>query len=192
MSTNIGFPSLNVFDRKIYKNDYGMKDYQLDFLERIVPVARNVQQQTYLKARDLNPPIESPCGIFASLVIGFAIATSKWGSHPVVQPKVESGGKKYNGNNLCCIVADQAYLRVQKGVPINDKVFKGYASENAFAVDLADMFTYKGDFQCELGAKSLSEQINIFAVRDANPTIFVERIAGYIKHYAFDSFDVHR
>lgn len=110
-----------------------------DFLNKVIPLARQISDWTRDKAIFIRKKIVSP--ILPSVVVADIVIQSGWGSHPLSQPHFN---KKY-ANNLTLMEADdfwQGRVHVLKTENGADKEYRAYQDWIHFATDYSDMIIF--------------------------------------------------
>ena len=155
---------------------------QKNFLERVIPWGKYIQEQTRRKALALR---SLPCrhGMFASIAISDILVQSNWGAHPLALQKY----KNKLSNNLAMIEVGNSSTK-QK-VKYEGKEFKLFDDWEHFAVGYSDHIVFSGKYDDMLCSTNLYQQQLIYGVRKNNLEAYNERIFILTSLYRLEEFD---
>lgn len=156
---------------------------QKDFLYKVIPLARLIQEWTRSKAHFMR--LASPCGLKASLTIAEIIIASEWGNHPVAQPVYE---RKYS-NNLMLLEAGEHW----KGKTHKHKntKYRAYKNWSEFAVDYSDHKVFTREHDATLLATKVIDQINLTSLTKGTTIEYNKEIITIINSLGLLEFDVY-
>jgi hypothetical protein len=155
---------------------------QQDFLVKVVPLARKIQEWTLFKSSFLN--IKCPEGILASITIADIILSSEWGTHPIARPEFNN---KYS-NNLCLNKAGESWKG--KFHIYKDQKYRAYKDWRDFGINLSDDYCFSRDYDHVLGYSREEDQINALSVLKADHKQYAKVISLIVEYYFLSEFNV--
>jgi len=163
-------------------NRSSLTDSQKEFFRNLVPLASLIQDWSQSKAQFLN--IDSPVGIFPSLVMADIITASDCGEHPISKAKY---GSRYS-NNLSLLKSDK-YWSGKSHTYSDGVVYRSYSDWRAFAVDYTDYLCFNSQYRDLLLSKNLLDQINIKSLEKINSSSYNSILISTIKSLGLEEFD---
>lgn len=159
---------------------------QQEFLLKIVPIGKYIQEQTFGKAQIKG---YYAAGMLTSVASAEIIYQSKWGQHPISQHrfKEEKGKTSKYANNLALLESNQFW----KGSTVlhESKEYRGYKNWMEFAVNYTDYLVFSGDFKSFLQCPTVQGQVAILSLTKNNPKEYNGEILNLIKLLELTEFD---
>lgn len=155
---------------------------QKEFLERVIPWAKFIQDQTQAKAHVFKN-IPSPFGIYASVVLADIIVKSNWGEHPLSQPTY----KRKAANNLCLLEATPEWSNEQ--IKYEGTEFKLFENFESFSIHYSDLIIFSGNFKPLLDTASLEKQTQLMGLYNHSLESYNERLNIIISSFGLREFD---
>jgi hypothetical protein len=167
----------------------GLSTEEATFLERVIPVGPAVQAQTVAKCQDRDVPIETATGMYASFIIAYCLHRSRWGKHPVAQPKIKQGEKQVNGNNFGLVNTDSSWDRFRATIKYRGSIYKSYRDVGDFICDMSDTFAWRYNYTNEIAAPTVTLQVQVFARRSNRPVWLQQSLLKLISDFRLFEFD---
>lgn len=163
-------------DFKRYKRSE-LTQPQRDFLQKLVPFAREVQRQTYEKA--IAAGLNCKLGLSTSIVMVECILKSNWGKHEIAKKE----------NNLCLLEKGEFWRN--KFAMFNRKAYRSYDSWLDFTLDLSDeiTFTELATFKDTLEAYNLNKQLDVYPGLNTKIKGYNVIVEDFIEKYGLWEFD---
>lgn len=156
---------------------------QKDFLYKVIPLARLIQEWTRSKAHFIR--LGSQGGLKASVTIAEIISVSNWGTHPIAQPNYE---RKYS-NNLILLEAGEQWKG--KTHSHSGRKYRAYKNWSEFAVDYSDHKVFTREFDSILLASQPIDQIKLISLTKASTIDYNKEIITIINSLGLLEFDVY-
>jgi uncharacterized FlgJ-related protein len=148
-----------------------------EFLQKLVPFAELISSQ--IKEKSDFYGINSPFGIFPSLIIAMIVIRTNWGEVKQV--------KKLN--NLMCLLSDESWKG--KTELIEGKKYRSYQSWLDFSIDFSDYVTFfkSKEYTDILLRSSYQEQLDKIANINDSGTLIYANIESIVIKYGLWEFD---
>jgi flagellum-specific peptidoglycan hydrolase FlgJ len=153
-----------------------------DFIKKIVPWARLINEWTIYKADFAL--INSPRGIFTSLVLADIILMSEWGTHPVSRSEYQNG----YSNNLSLLKSNEYWDGKKR--TYNNIEYKAFKDWESYAIEASDYLTFSRQFDDLLREKSLNNQIELYSKFKEYPESYCDNIELLIRFYSLTKYDI--
>jgi len=163
-------------------NRNSLTKHQKEFLEKLIPWARFIQEQTRIKA-NVFKKIKSPHGIFAGLVIADIIYYSNWGEHPLAQEKY----RNKLSNNLALLEANDYWSG--KSIKYENQDYKLFNDWENFSIHYSDLIVFSGWYSELLKCSRFDEQIFILSLIKPNPVYYNETVKKLIESFNLGEFN---
>lgn len=163
-------------DPKRYKRAE-LSEEQFEFLARLMPFARLIQEMSVEKCRFVRLP--TTMGLAASIAMADIILKSDWGRHAAARKE----------NNLGLLKKTEYWKG--RSAEIGGVCYRSYSSWLDFSIDLTDELTFyeRRKYESLLLATNLDEQLDRFQILFPSTTTSDGRIEDVIERYGLLEFD---
>ena len=158
------------------KANYKLAKEQKDFLLKLVPFSRFIQDQTKEKTDFFN--IYSPLGLKASIFLGYSIIQTNWGAHEITLY-----------NNLLLLEKDERWKG--KVIELEDKVYKKFSNWHEFCSYYTDLLIFQCEFREAFAQDTFEGQLKAFIPASKLPSDYYEKIYQLVLDYNLDEFDLY-
>lgn len=154
---------------------------QRDFLERLIPWSKFVQDQTAIKAQFFKRIKSS--GLLPSVFLSDVIIQSNWGIHPLAQPFY----KHKAANNLSLMEATPDWSR--RKIKFEGKEYKLFDTWETFSLYYSDHVVFSGQFANLLSTAVIENQTQLLGLYRSELEAYNERMNVIISTFRLDEFD---
>lgn len=152
-----------------------------DFLVKLVPLARKIQEWTLMKADFLGTPC--PRGVLTSITLADILYRSEWGAHPLCKPEHNN---RYS-NNLSLLEAGQHWKgRVQE---YEGKRYRSYKDWRECGLDISDDLTFSRSYDIVLACAWEKDQIKAMSLHRPNYKKYQRDISKLIDRFYLSEFN---